>query len=434
MIIQFSVRNYKTFKDVATLSLVASNYDKETRVEDNIFINEKYNLRLLKSAAIYGPNASGKTKLFDALSAFRTFVQRSYERSLKEMPIPVVPFKFNSESQNEPTEFEIIFLYENILYRYGFEATKNIIVTEWLYYKPQSKETELFYREGDHIEYNKTQFSKGELIKRENALRGNVLLLTVAASLNDKISNSIVEFFKTLNIISGLEEDGYQMFTMKQISDSIEKSNILNFMKSADLGISDISLKNTQVEDLPKNLPEDLKKKLVKLIEEKGPESVISDIVTSHKKYDDDQNYVGNELLSLEDEESSGTQKFFSLSGPILDCLKNGTTLIIDELDSKLHPNLVYEIVALFNSAEKNPKNAQLIVNTHNTNLLSRRLIRRDQVWFTEKNRYGETKLYSLADFKAESVRKDEAFEDNYVRGKYGAIPYLNVFGEWDIK
>jgi hypothetical protein len=129
----------------------------------------------------------------------------------------------------------------------------------------------------------------------------------------------------------------------------------------------------------------------------------------------------------MEDEESSGTKKFFALTGPVLDSIENGYVLVIDELDSKLHPNLVCKIVSLFNSKELNPKNAQLIFNTHDTNLLSSGLFRRDQIWFAEKDKYGASKLFSLADFKSE-VRKTENFEDNYIRGKYGAVPFLGEF------
>ena len=130
----------------------------------------------------------------------------------------------------------------------------------------------------------------------------------------------------------------------------------------------------------------------------------------------------------MNSDESKGTQKFFYLTGPIIDTLDNGGILIADELDSKIHPNLVCKIVSLFNSKTLNPKNAQLIFNTHDTNLLSSDLFRKDQIWFTEKDKYGEAKLYSLADFKSNAVRKNEAYEDNYIRGKYGAVPFLGLF------
>jgi AAA15 family ATPase/GTPase len=130
----------------------------------------------------------------------------------------------------------------------------------------------------------------------------------------------------------------------------------------------------------------------------------------------------------MDDDESSGTQMFFALTGPVLNVLENGFSLVVDELDSKLHPNLICKLVSLFNSKELNPKDAQLIFNTHDTNLLSSGLFRRDQIWFTEKNKFGEARIYSLADFKTDEVRKTEPFEENYIRGKYGAIPFLDMF------
>ncbi len=154
----------------------------------------------------------------------------------------------------------------------------------------------------------------------------------------------------------------------------------------------------------------------------------MSDILTTHKRYNSLKKAFDTVNFSLDDDESSGTKKFFALTGPILDVLENGHTLVVDELDSKLHPNLVGKIVSLFNSKELNQKNAQLIFNTHNTNLLKDDLFRRDQIWFTEKNKYGAAKLYSLADFKSDTVRKMEPFEENYIRGKYGAVPFLNSF------
>jgi AAA15 family ATPase/GTPase len=174
-------------------------------------------------------------------------------------------------------------------------------------------------------------------------------------------------------------------------------------------------------------MPKELKDKLIREVREEKKEFA-SDVLTKHKKYNEDLKAVENISLSLEDDESSGTQKFFALAGPILDVIENGYTLIVDELDSKLHPNLVCKIVSLFNSKEFNKKNAQLIFNTHDTNLLSSDLFRRDQIWFANKNKYGEAKLYSLADFKSDEVRKKEHFEDNYINGKYGAVPFLGFF------
>jgi AAA15 family ATPase/GTPase len=427
MLLQFSIKNFRTFKDKATLSLIASSYDKDTREHENIVINENFGLRLLKSAVIYGANASGKSKLLDAFAFMRYFVINSSKESQKGETIEVEPFKLSTQTENEPSEFEIIFVYKNVLYRYGFEATAERIVSEWLYHKPKTKEVELFYREGSIFNTHERSFTKGNTVVKEGLVRDNALLISVAAQFNEKTAINVLDWFKRLKTLSGLKESGYQGFTMGKTEDPKHKVKILELLKAADLGIQDIELQKLDIESLPKGMPKELKDKLIREVREEKKEYV-SDVLTKHKKYNEDLKAVGNISFSLEDDESSGTRKFFALTGPILDVIENGYTLVVDELDSKLHPNLVCKIVSLFNSKEFNKKNAQLIFNTHDTNLLSSGLFRRDQIWFTNKNKYGEAKLYSLADFKSDEVRKTEPFEENYIRGKYGAVPFLGFF------
>lgn len=427
MLLQFSVKNFRTFKEKATLSLVASNYDKDTRENENIYNDPKFNLRLLKSAVIYGANASGKSKLFEALSFMKYFVVSSSKETQKGDKIDIEPFKLSSETENSPTEFEVIFTHNDVMYRYGFEADKKNVISEWLYYKPKTKEVELFYRDGDSFETHLRNFSKGKTVIKEGLVRNNALLVSVAAQFNDITSIEVIDWFKQLKSISGLNESGYRGFTLSKTDDPNQKDNVLNLLKAADLGIQDIKLEKVDINNLPKDLPKELRDRIIKEINDEKKE-VFSDILTSHKKFDSNKKAIDNVNLSLDDDESSGTRKFFALTGPILDVIENGYSLIVDELDSKLHPNLVCKIVSLFNSKELNKKNAQLIFNTHDTNLLSSGLFRRDQIWFTDKNKYGEAKLFSLADFKSDEVRKSESFEENYIKGKYGAVPFLGFF------
>lgn len=428
MLIQFSVRNFRTFKEKATLSLIASNYDKDREAE-NILEDDNFNLRLLKSAVIYGANASGKSKLMEALNFMRRFAISSSRESQKGDEIEVHPFSLNVETENEPSEFEVIFTYNDVMYRYGFEANKQVIVSEWLYYRPKTKEVELFFRDYQNIETHARNFSKGAIAVREGMVRDNALLLSLAAQLNDETSIQVIEWFRNLKIISGLREEGYKGFTMSKTKDPLHKQKMLELLKAADLGIQDIRLEMLDIDALPKDMPKELRDRLIRESKEENAE-IFSDIITTHKKYNNDRQFVENSFLSMDDDESSGTQKFFALTGPILDVLENGFSLVVDELDSKLHPNLICKLVSLFNSKELNPKDAQLIFNTHDTNLLSSGLFRRDQIWFTEKNKFGEARLYSLADFKTDEVRKSEPFEENYIRGKYGAIPFLDTFDD----
>jgi len=434
MLLQFSIKNYKSFKEKAALSLIASNYDKDIRETENVFYDERFNLRILKSAVIYGANASGKSKLLEALGFMKYFVISSSKDTQIGDDINVEPFKLSSESECSPSEFEVIFTHNDILYRYGFEVTKTKIVSEWLYYKKNLKEIELFYRDEQNFETHSRNFSKGKMVIKEKLIRENALLVSVASQFNDEISTDVIDWFNDFKTISGLRESGFRGFTLNKTEDPNYKKQILNLLKAADLGITDILLQTIDIEDLPKDLPEEIRNKIIKELKENKSKKLLEDIFTVHQKYDENKNIIDTINFSLDNEESSGTRKFFALTGPILDVLENGYTLFVDELDSKLHPNLVCKIISLFNSSEINKKSAQLIFNTHDTNLLDSGLFRRDQIWFTNKDRYGESTLYSLADFKSSKVKKLENFESNYIKGKYGAVPFLGHFDELNIE
>lgn len=427
MLAMFSIRNFKTFKDKAVLNLVASNYEKSEDLEgEPLHTDSQFNLKLLKSAVVYGANASGKTKLVEALGFMKWFVLDHH--SIKGQPIPVTPFRLNTETESAPSEFEVAFIHNKVLYRYGFEADSERICAEWLYYRPKTKEIELFYREFQEFETHARNFPKGNLVIKQGLVAENALLLAVAAQFNDDICNQVMEWFGTLKVISGANEERYKAYTMKQTQTPDRKSKILELLKAADLGIEDIQLKKMNADQLPSDLPSDLRDIILEKMTNAGSEAM-SGVETTHKKRDSSGQFVEHVPFSMEEDESNGTEKFYILAGPILDVLENGYTLVVDELDAKLHSNLVARLVSLFHSKILNPKNAQLIFNTHDTNLLSADLFRRDQIWFIEKSKYGEAELFSLADFKsADGVRKNEAYEKNYLRGKYGAVPFLGAF------
>lgn len=405
MLIQYSIKNFKTFKDRATLNLLATNHDK-TREIENVSSSNNYNLRVLKSAVVFGANASGKSKFIEALMFMKHFVINSFSNGQKGDKIFVDPFRLNTESENEPCEFEVIFIYESILFRYGFEANKKQIIAEWLYYKPKIKEVELFYRSLQNVEMHSRSFKNGVITVTNQLIRENALLISLASQINEDFATKVILWFKSLSVISGVQEHEYLENSTEKINTSFGKSKILTLLNSADLEIEDIINKKNRFNELNN-----------------------SDILVKKLKFSNKLKFEQVEF-NLNIDESEGTKKYFYLIGFIVDSLDNGSCLFIDELDSKLHPNLVCKIISLFNSKKLNPKNAQLIFNTHDSNLLSSGLFRKDQVWFTEKNIYGEAKLYSLADFNSGEVRKKESFEENYLRGKYGAIPYLGFFDD----
>lgn len=419
MLLQFSIKNFRTFKDRATLSLIASNYDKDTREEENIVGYDQFGLRLLKSAVVYGANASGKSKLLEALAFMKDFILNSSKESQKGERIAVEPFRLNTESAQGPSEFEIIFIYQNVLYRYGFEANSELVVSEWLYHKPKTKEVELFYREGNAFELHERNFNKGKRVVKEGLVRENALLISVSAQFNEEASIHVMDWFKRLKFLLGVKDSGYQGYTIRKTEDPDHKAKILELLKAADLGIQDLELQKLDIDYLPQGMSKEVR-------EDKSV--YFQEVLTKHLRYNNDLEVAGSVSFTMDGDESSGTRKFFALTGPILEVLEQGYTLVVDELDSKLHPNLVAKVVSLFNSKAYNTKQAQLIFSCHDTNLMSSGLFRRDQVWFTSKTKYGEAKLYSLADFKSGEVKKKESFEEHYLQGKYGAVPFLGFF------
>lgn len=424
MLIQFTLKNYKPFKDEVRFSMVASNYDKTTRQEDNIVEVPRFGLKLLKSAVIYGANASGKSKLAEGMQFMRNFVIRSSSDTQKGDKIPVQPFLLSTETESEPSEFEIMFVQDSELFRYGFEVSPDKVEAEWLFHRAKTKEVEIFYRDSQQFELHEKRFKTAKPLVDKKMIRSNALLLSVAAQFNDKLAGKALEWFKKFNVISGLQEERYHGFTMSQAKEDEGRQEILALLKKADMGIDDLTLKLLEPGNFPQGMPKELQEMIEQKLREEGGE-VFTDVLTAHKKYDADKRSVGTVQFSMDKDESSGTRKFFALSGPVLNTLEHGKVLVGDELESKMHPNLVCQLVALFNSKRQNPNNGQLIFNTHDTNLLSSGIFRRDQVWFVEKDRYGAATLFSLGDFEA---RKEENYEKNYLRGKYGAVPILEEF------
>jgi uncharacterized protein len=418
MLIEFSVGNYRSFKEKVTLSLVASNLvSKDKRLDENNVFNVDQDLQLLKSAAIYGANASGKSNLAKALGFMVGFMVNSSKETQSTDHIPVEPFRLSAEMELAPSFFELVFIMKGRKYRYGFEVNQEKVISEWLFYVPKTRETKLFERDFREIKLSKSYDAEG-IQKRT---RDNALFLSVSAQFNVELAEKILVWVESkIAIVSGLRDDKMMGFTVACLVNKHQyKTDIIQFIKKLDLGIGDIQIEEEDfsIDDLPDKIPDDLKRIIAKEIGDKA-----LSIGISHRKFDKEGKYSSSEILDLGHNESDGTQRIFALAGPIVETLRNGDTLIIDEFDARLHPLISRSIVNLFNSKETNPKNAQLIFMTHDTNLLSNKIFRRDQIWFTEKNRYGATNLYSLAEYK---VRNDASFENDYIKGKYGAIPFI---------
>lgn len=431
MLLEFTVGNYLSIKNKTTLSLFATPIKEHTVT--NIFSTERY--ELLKGAVIYGANASGKSNFIKAMSTMRRLVLQSFEQSSAD-DLDIIPFLLNTETEKKPSFFEAVFMVENIRYRYGFEVDNYTINAEWLFEAQKQTEKPLFIREHDGIEVMSRSFPEGKDL--EERTRDNALFLAVVDQFNGKIAKKIMKWFNNFITISGLKHEGYKGVTFGMLENQQTQNTLLDFYKKLDLGFDDlaISKKPFDHKELPSDLPEGLVKQL--LTDFEGAFKI--DIKTIHTKYDAKNKAVGQIEFDMRSQESSGTNKLFNISGPVFDVLNDGGLLVVDELDASLHPLLTLAITKLFNSKEFNRNNAQLIFATHDTNLLNYGNYRRDQIYFVEKNKYGESEMYSLVEYKEEgkTIRKDRSFEKDYIEGRYGAIPFVgnlsNLITEWQEK
>lgn len=428
MLIEFSVANYLSFKDKTTLSLLSASIKEHQNT--NIFSTERCDL--LKGSVLYGANASGKSNFIKAMSTMRRLILLSFEKS-STGELGITPFLLNTETENAPSLFEVVFLIDNIRYRYGFEVDDTAVHAEWLYEAIKQSEKPLFIREKDGIEVMEKSFPEGKDL--EERTRDNALFLAVIDQFNGKTAKKIMHWFSNFITVSGLSHEGYKAVTFGLLEDKNTRPLLLDFYKKLDLGFDDITTDKKPFD--PKELPEEIPESLVKQLITDLQDSFRIDIRTIHKKYDAKNRVAGNVEFDMRSQESSGTNKLFNISGPVFDVLNDGGVLVIDELDASLHPLLTLAITRLFNSAEFNQKNAQLIFATHDTNLLNYGNYRRDQIYFVEKNKYGASEMYSLVEYKEEgkTIRKDRSFEKDYIQGRYGAIPFIgnlsNIVKEW---
>jgi AAA15 family ATPase/GTPase len=418
MIAEFTVQNYRSFKEKHTFSLVST---KDKELSDSNTFEAGNKLRFLKTAVIYGANASGKSNFFRALSFFRNFAVFSGPQKQAGDTIEVDAFYFSRQTEHEPSSFELVFFMKNndeknIRYRYGFSVTQEEVITEYLFAILNVREVALFTREKQEI-VTTDYFREGAKIK--SAVRQNCSFLSVCAQTNGETAVSIIRYFQDMLITSGLRN--IASVTKKQLRrpDNNALGDVLDFLHFADIQVNEL-----QVEREPVDIEQSLPGLTAFLKRDPQTEPAERETYFFGHTYFDNNKDAGTVLIP-EHQESSGTRKLFTYAVPITSALENGTPLFIDEFDAQLHPLILENIIKLFNSPDKNPKNAQLVISCHAVNILANKLFRRDQIWFCEKDQYGATDLYSLVEYD-EPVRNDAAFGKNYLQGKYGAVPYIN--------
>ena len=412
MLVRFSVANYRSFRDTVELDMRATSLKehRDTHIARVTVGQKTYDL--LRSAVIYGPNASGKSNFIMAMAVMKRLVLDSATKFQADEPLPIQPFKLDPETRQAPSTFEIVFLHEHRRYRYGFRATRERIYEEWLYHARQ-REALLFHREGDAF-YLSSRLGNAARLRKHT--RPNALFLSVMAQFNHPLGISLRKWFReTWRILWGAHTDSFIGFTLEQLQNPEFCRRIQPLVRLADMGIDEVRARQVPIEEalaeVPPKVREILREVLQKesLGEEEGKKSVFH-LQTRHK-----------ETFFDFHEESDGTQKFIALLGPLLHVLDHGCVLAVDEMEAHLHSFLTRTLISLFHSPKANPRHAQLIFTTHDLTLLDEALFRRDQIWFMEKTSDGATDFYSLADIHE---RPDVSLFKRYREGWYVVVSY----------
>lgn len=423
MIIDFSVKNFRSIREEQRISFVASKRYKdlpENLIDPGLEGRGFSDLRLLKGLAIYGANAAGKTNVLKALNYLTRMVEDSATDLDEGDPTGTEPFALDPEWSKAPSEFVLRFVVGGVRYHFVLVLDQQRILFESLSAFPRGRE-QVWYERAWDDETQSYSWSPARPTdyrrdpSRVKVTRGNALYLSTAVKFNDEQLRPVYLWFKEKMRFLRLSADFPPLspgFTARRlIEDANERARITRLLQHADIGI--LSAKASEREITRGDLPEAL------------PEEVVEKIIKSNKRVEITLGHRGAEGREYPlpwDEESSGTQKFFALAGPWLDILKHGYSVGLDEIESSMHPTMVVELLRLFFSKQSNSKGAQLLFTTHNPLLLDTELMRRDQVWFADKDDEGATHVYPLTDYKP---RNKESRLRGYMAGRYGAIPFI---------
>ena len=416
MLIEFRVSNYRSIRDPQVLRMLASTGQE---LSENVCLSDSdANLRLVRSAVIYGANAAGKSNLIRALYFMQEVILFSAKESQQGEKIPVDSFLFDKETASQASTFEVTFTKNQVRYQYGFELDKDRIYEEWLYAYPSGKMQQWFNRvydkKNDKYLWKFSNLFTGKKQLWTDSTRSNALFLSTAVQLNSEKLAPVFSWFQKDLVVIYAFNGANKSKSLEQLKTSEGKKKLLKYINIADKSILDVSFVTEKFSEdrLSKDMPDDIKEKLKS---DFAGKEVITKLNFIHPN---------NAALDIDDE-SHGTQKFFAYAGYWIDALENGKVILVDELDNGVHPLAVRFLINLISNSEENKVNSQLIFTTHDTSLLDSDIFRRDQIWFVEKDKDNATQLYPLLDF---SPRKNEAIGKGYLQGRYGALPYI---GDW---
>ena len=415
MLLEFRVGNYRSIRDEQVLSLVASTTDEELEDTHLVPTGLKAFPSAVRSAVVYGPNASGKSTLLFALNYMRAVVAESAAVIQPGQTYNVQPFKLDQSFAKAPTTFEMTFLIDGVRHQYAFEMTSQRFVSESLVVYRTSKPTKWYSRrlmdDGETYEYEFSAYLTGSRKLWQDSTRPNALFLSTAAQLNSELLSpvfrAIVDDIAYLPAGSAFDPE----FTTTLLTTEEGRAAIRDFLAAADISIADVQAVAR------KGLRQQIFLHAGGMAPSSPEERELLFPIFQHTTTN------GSAKFELH-EESDGTQRLYGMAAPVIDVLKRGRTLVVDELDSSLHPLLVRRLISMFHDPSINKAGAQLVFSTHDTSLLDHTLFRRDQIWFTEKDREQATRVYPLTDF---SPRKREAWENGYLTGRYGAVPFFSA-------
>jgi AAA15 family ATPase/GTPase len=434
MLLRFGVKNHRSIRSYQEISLVASSLRD---VEDGLISPEadvadsspRRSLRLVPVLALYGANASGKTTILDALQFFASGIVSSHDRSAGRT-VPFRPFLLDDESRKADSRYDADIILDGVRYHYGYSITRERIESEWLYSFPISGarriRTVLFTRDAEAEE----EFHFGKSLKGENKVisklvRPNSLFLSAAAQNSHPQLSEIFNFFAE-KVTNRMQETSEHMLPEQLLAyfgeDEALRERAVSFLAAADTGIVGLDFSKVPVDEKSLAFVAEFERVLNNHLD--GAEINVPKRTEHAKVGFKHLGSVGKKYPIEMDRESAGTIALLGLLGPVLKRLSEGGVLVIDELNSTLHPLVSREIIRLFSDPTTNPGKAQLLFSTHDTNLLAGGLLRRDQIWFAEKDLEGATHAYSLSEIK---VRRGDNFEAGYLQGRFGAIPFFGL-------
>jgi len=425
MLIELSVANFRSFRERVTLSLEAEpRISERDKAVDDRNVAHTQGGDLLRVVGIYGANASGKSNLITALATLRNLVLNSAREGQMGDELPAAPFRLDPETLKAPSEIEVVFVQDGLQVRYGAAFTTTRIEREWLFVRPENAEEEerWFERTQDTFETSGAWVRDPGL---EQKTRDEALHISAAAAWKHAQAQQILGWFKdALSVLNGVHGNVDSNTTIRLLDEDAHRQTICGLIRRLDFGIDDLQVADPEGLELVQWFgvgpdfrvgSKPLSPNDIPIVRIKPPKRLVA--VRQGIAFD------------LATDESAGTVKAVALAGPIVHALARGGILVIDEFDARLHTLLAKQLVELFQDPLTNPHDAQLVFTSHDTNLLTRTLLRRDQLWFVEKShKTHASDLYSLAEFRLEDgsrIRNDARYEVDYLQGKYGAIPFF---------